>query len=77
MVLMLPAFHRITCEMSFLTITQQPVQSYMHDKIKGFIHNNQEYTKLSIHYYKTGHAVSFSSIARMEPTKLLTHVKGA
>jgi len=64
-------------EMRFLTITQQPVQSYMHEKIKGFIDNNQKYTKLSIHYYKTGHAVSFSSIPRMEPTKLPTHVKGA
>ena len=44
-----------------------------------FIHNNQKHTKNYQHsiYYKTGHAVSFSSTQRMEPTELPTHVKGA
>jgi len=36
------------------------------------------YKKLSTSiYYKTGHAVSFSSTQRMEPTELPAHVKGA
>jgi len=33
--------------------------------------------KLLMYYYKTGHAVSFSSVQKTKPTKLPTHVKGA